>query len=271
MARLLLWRLTVVATSRSTALVTLALAGVAMSARVATADSINLLRPAALTAPIILFDQVHGPWKSDDEATAAIDQDCVAVNDRARDTRQPAITAVNWRGAHPAFQWEPPAEPAIVYVVCVDHPRGGSSPGGMQLSAALSWSAQPAAAVFRRDAFTTAIGVAFDSRPRQTEPIGSPDAAAPWASSEPPPSWPADPPLNVPLDPPIDLPIPIGPSNFPAPNPTTPFDPPIFLDAQGGNPPIDPGEMIPTPEPATWLLMGTGLVVAWHAARRKNR
>ena len=269
-----------VATSRSTALLTLTLAGVAISARAATADSINLLRPAAITAPVILFDQSHGPWISDDEAAAAIDKDCVAVNDRARDKRRPSIGTVNWRGAHPAFQWEPSAEPAIVYVVCVEHPPAGSRGGGsMQFSAALSWSAQPPT-LFPRNAFATAIGVASESRSDEPEPGRSPDAELPWTSNEPPPtSWPDEPPpsggpvdlpIDLPITPPLDFPIPIASINFP------PSSRPAGAggDGSGAAGPINvpivlaPDENIPTPEPATWLLMGTGLAAAWRAARR---
>jgi len=281
----------VVATSRSIALLTLAVAGVAISARAATADSINLLRPAALTAPVILFDQTHGPWISDDEAAAAIDKDCVAVNDRARDKRTPAFGAVNWRGSHPAFQWAPSAEPAIVYVVCVDHPptRSGWSGGGMQYSAALSWSAQ-SSMVFPRNSFTTAVGLAADALPGRTQPIGSPDAGLPWTSTDPPPaSWPDEPPrpgesidppidrpfarpLDLPITPPGDLPIPIASISFPPSGRSSGAGGNSSAAAGTLNVPIAlaPGEMIPTPEPGTWLLLGTGLAAAWRIARRKQ-
>jgi hypothetical protein len=38
-----------------------------------------------------------------------------------------------------------------------------------------------------------------------------------------------------------------------------------WLDADSGQ-----GQMIPTPEPGTFLLMGTGLAAAWRIARRKR-
>jgi hypothetical protein len=285
-AGLLLYRVTVVTTSsRSTALRSLALAGVVFSARVATADSINLLRPSSAAAPLILIDQSKGPWRSDDEATGILDRECVAVSGRDREPKRVALGGVNWRAGELAWQWERRAEPEIIYVICVDRaPREGGAGGGMQLAAALSWSDLPLAMAGRGEWFAGIAGAARpDGRRTATTPGQTPDSPwsdPPWTSSDPPPSWesepPLDPPRDVPIGAPLDLPIPIGSIRFPPtepiaddvpgtggepPPPSRIFDPPIALD---------PREMVPMPEPGTFLLMGTGLAAAWRMSRRKR-
>lgn len=249
----------VATTSRSAAHRSLVLAGVIISARVANADSINLLRSTSTTAPLILFDQSAGPWPSDDEATALIARECVALSDRTRDRRF-ALGGVNWRAGRLAWQWEPRKEPDIVYVICVERPQ--RQPGfaaGLQMAAALSWSGRPIANVSRGQPAANGGPVRAGVEPTPVVPGETPES---W--TDPPLDMPPDAPREVPLG----LPIPIGAISFPAaptsdtfPGGGTTVSPPFVLDPPG---------MIPTPEPGTFVLMGTGLAAAWRIARRKR-
>lgn len=261
-----------VTTSRSAALAPLALACVVIGARVATADSINLLRPGGAAAHVILIDHSQGPWRSDDEATAMVGQDCVAASDRDRDRRRAAAGYVTWRIGGLTWQWNDGAEPAIVYVICVDRgPRDFGFGGGLQWAAALSWASRPNAAPGRAESFRAIAGVPRPPGYAPAPPEVTPET--PWTSTEPPMSWPAGPPLHLPLDNSLDLPVPIASIGFPASttssivntadNPAAvaaALDPPIVLDTP---------DMVPTPEPGTLWLMGAGLA-AWRIARRKR-
>jgi hypothetical protein len=256
---LLLWRSTVVTSSRSTALLPLAVAGVMIAVRIAAADSINLLRPAAATAPVILIDQSTGVWQSDDEAIAMIGEDCVAVSDRADEPRHAGLGSIQWHAGQPAWRWAVGAEPAFVYVICVDHAKPGFGfDGGLHLSAALSWSRLPAVGPGRSESLVANSGIERGLDGSPTEPHGPPEL--PWTSSDP-SSWPPETTLDVPIALPTIPPVTFTDTAGNATAVSLSSDRPIILDMP---------EMIATPEPGSLWLVATGLAVAWRTARRKR-
>lgn len=150
----------------------------------------------------------------------------------------------------------------FVYVICPGRARPDFVfSGGMPLMAALSWSAPAAPSISRHRAIGSWSG-GLEALPG----FNSGEPAAPWESIDQ-PFTAAEPP-------------PIGFSDVLPPVPTLfEFDPPIFLDPrEWADPPvfveppvvIDPVDGTVTPEPSTWVLMGTGLAAAWKAARRKR-
>jgi hypothetical protein len=229
----------------------------AASGSPAAASSINLLAAT----------------QASDDAAIDPDRDCVAVADEARKT-QTRFGTLNWTRGRVSWEWDAGDDPMLIYLMCVNRQRSGSSRsatfGGLEFGASLSWAGAPA--IFRR---TSARGQSGDA---VIAPI-----VTPFEIGETPfISWPiqddiASPP-NDPDDPigtvnstPVLFDIPVTTSttttltaSIDAP-PGAGIDGPAVVDN-----PVDPSGSLPVPEPATWMLIGTGLVLAWRWRKKQD-
>jgi hypothetical protein len=249
------------------AVIVLAATVLTVSESPAAASSINVLQPGSQSSTRPLFDLV--PTQSADDRAIDADRDCVAVADETR-KRQAQFGTANWTRGRLSWDWEPGDAPVLVYLMCVNRQRSEPGLGGLEFGAGLSWGGAPM--IFRRP---RALGHAGDIA---AEPI-----ATSFEIGETPfISWPVQDDISAPSDDPND---PIGTVS------TTPvlFDIPVapstitsltssigaLPGAGTGSPalldnPIDPSGSLPVPEPGTWILMATGLAVAWKFGRRRR-
>lgn len=235
----------------------------AASATAAVAGPLNLLQPIPQSSTRIVIDASQPPWTSDDEATARLDGDCVAIADPRLRTSS-GFGRVSWTRGRLAWEWDRGREPELVYVMCLDRARRQSSSGGgnsMSMVAALSSGHSQSAGT------TTAIESSATPIPAPTSfEIGP----TPFIS------WPV---VVDPLDPstpfgsaaePTLLDFPVRTANADG----GPHDVPLLVaDAMEAFDPaarlLDPGDVAPVPEPSSWLLFGTGLAAACRSGRKK--
>jgi hypothetical protein len=239
----------------------------AVSGSRAAASSINQLQPGSQSSPRPLVDLA--PTQSTDDAATDPDRNCVAVADEARN-KQARFGTLNWTHGRMSWDWEPGDDPVVVYLMCVN--REGSAPmwGGLEFGIGVSWAGAPA--ILRR-----------------TGPLGQPDSLVrpietPFEIGETPfISWPGE--RDIPSAPPTDPDDRLGPDGTDAPDDpigtvsSTPvlFDIPFTTStaetADVNRPalldnPIDPAGSLPVPEPSTWILIATGLGLAWRASKK---
>jgi len=250
------------------AVIVLASIVLAVSESPAAASSINLLQPGSQSLSRRFFDLA--PTQSADEAASDPDRDCVAIADETRNNRT-RFGALNWTRGRMSWEWDAGDDPVLVYLMCVNRERSVSSKSatlaGLEFGAGVSWAGAPA--IFRR---TSALGQSGDVIAALVTPFEI--GATPFIS------WPiqddiASPPNN-PDDPigtvnstPVLFDIPVTTSTTTSltasidASPGAGIDGPAVLDN-----PIDPSGSLPVPEPATWILIMTGLGFAWKFGRR---
>lgn len=183
---------------------------VAVTSAAASADAINLLRPATRPSPRIIIDFTNVP---PDDAASRPDDECVAIRDEAG--RAVHGSEVGWSRGRLSWEWAPQVRPAMVYLVCVD--RGGTrSPERAGLS------------------------------------FGAP--LSPFIS------WPAPILFDIPISAPMPAGSVISPSMDAGNTTPGPFVPPVLV--------VDVEHLTPVPEPAAWLLFGTGIALASRARRQ---
>lgn len=250
-------------------LVASAVAAVILVAANSEASGINLLQPVTTPQVRIVFD-ASGSLSDEDAATAKTDGECVAIADPQQRSSS-GFGSVSWTHSRLSWQWDRGREPSIVYVMCLDRAGsswngsgGGGGASGMNVFAALA-AANAASAVPTNAPASLATPMpaptSFEIGP--TPFISWPDAGSPS------PDDPTAPTATISIEPvlfdlPTMLPTMIGMDVSGAPLPDGDTIAPFVAPAPIGG----PGDMSPVPEPATWLLMGTGLAVAWCATRR---